>query len=272
MAQIVDLDRAALEIPNDALIGLAAGCSPVALLRALIRGGARGLRVVTAPAAGFDVDLLIGAGCVQAVETSGINLGEHGLAPNFDRAVREGTLRVRDSSCPVLLAAIQAGVSGVPFTPVPGLLGSDLLRVRPDFLVIPNPFSLDQKVVVVPAVRPDVALLHALRAEPGGAAVFSAHGDAVMLAQASRRVIVTAEEIYEGATAVLSPDDRLLGGIYVDVLVSAPHGCWPIGLRGRYGADELTLAAYLQAARTQETFTAYVQSLCEPEAAMVIAP
>src|ERR1019366_10676118 len=96
-------------------------------------------------------------------------------------------------------------------------------------------------------------------------------GDAVMLAQASRRVIVTAEEIYEGATAVLSPDERLLGGIYVDVLVAAPHGCWPLGLRGHYGADEVALAAYLQAAKTKESFASYVRSMCDPEAALAVA-
>jgi glutaconate CoA-transferase, subunit A len=98
MAHLVDLDAAAAQIPNGALIGLAGGSTPVALHRALIRRGARGLRLVTAPAAGFDVDLLIGAGCVHSVETSGINLGEHGLAPNFDRAVREGVIDVRDST------------------------------------------------------------------------------------------------------------------------------------------------------------------------------
>jgi glutaconate CoA-transferase subunit A len=98
MALVVDLEYAAAQVPNDALIGLAAGSPPVALHRALIRHGACGLRLVTAPAAGFDVDLLVGAGCVHALETSGINLGEHGLAPNFDRAVREGAIDVRDST------------------------------------------------------------------------------------------------------------------------------------------------------------------------------
>jgi glutaconate CoA-transferase, subunit A len=167
-----------------------------------------------------------------------------------------------------LLAALQAGASGVPFTPVPGLLGSDLLRVRPDYRVILNPFDREEQVVLVPAIRPDIALLHAVRAEPTGAAIFSAHGDAVMLAQASRTVIVTAEEIYDGAAAVLAPDERLLAGIYVDMLVAAPNGCWPLGLRGHYGPDETALAAYLLAARASESFATYLRAFVEPAATM----
>jgi glutaconate CoA-transferase, subunit A len=150
-------------------------------------------------------------------------------------------------------------VSGVPFAPVPGLFGSQLLAVRPDYKVIDNPFAPDERLVVVPAIRPDVALLHAVRAEPGGAAVVSAHGDAVMLAQASRRVIVSAEAIYDGATRQLAPDERLIADIYVDALVPAPGGAAPLGLRGCYEPDAAKLAAYVQAARSAESFAAFLR-------------
>jgi glutaconate CoA-transferase, subunit A len=98
MARMIDLETAAALVPDGATIGITGGAPPMALYLALIRRGARNLTLVTAPAGGFDVDLLVGAGCVSVVETSGISLGEHGLSPNFDRAVRNGSITVRDTT------------------------------------------------------------------------------------------------------------------------------------------------------------------------------
>lgn len=98
MLRLIGLDEAASLVPDGALVGITGSAPPVALYRALIRRGARGLRLVTAPAGGFDADLLIGAGCVATVETSGISLGEHGIAPSFDLAVRAGAIDVLDTT------------------------------------------------------------------------------------------------------------------------------------------------------------------------------
>ena len=252
MARILDLDTAAALVEDGTLLGIGGGVAPIAFYAALIRGSTSGLRIATAPAGGFEVDLLIAAGRVAELETSGISFGEQGLAPAFERAVQTGSIRLRDTSCPVILAALQAGAAGIPFAPVPGLLGSDLLRMRTDFRVIDDPFAPGRPVVLVPAIRPDVSVLHALRAEPDGTAVVSAHGDAVMLAQASRRVLVIAEEIYAGAAATLARDERLLASIYVDALAAVPGACRPLGLRGVYAGDPATLRAYLEAARSLE--------------------
>ena len=121
----------------------------MALALALIRRGVRGLHLITLPtcaypASGMMADLLIGAGCVASVETSGISLHELGPAPRFTQAVREGRLRVRDSTCPAVYAALQAGAKGQPFAPLRGLIGSDLLRHRDDWRVIANPFASER--------------------------------------------------------------------------------------------------------------------------------
>src|SRR5205823_4877516 len=133
----------------------------MAATRELVRRGARGLHLVCVPQSGLQADLLIGAGAVRAIETSAVTLGEFGLAPRFTAAVRNGGVRVLDATCPAIHAGLLASLKGVPFMPLRGILGSDLLAQRPDWKVIDNPFAAGDAILAVPAIRPDVALFHA---------------------------------------------------------------------------------------------------------------
>src|SRR5262249_5632019 len=103
---------------------------------------------------GLQADLLIGAGCVETIETSAVSLGEFGPAPRFTAAVTSGAIRVKDATCPALHAAFQAAEKGVPFVPLRGLIGSDLLAQRGDWKVIDNPFGNDDPIVLLPAINP----------------------------------------------------------------------------------------------------------------------
>lgn len=118
--------------------------------------------------------------------------------------------------------ALQAGASGVAFTPVPGLLGSDLLRVRPDFKVVDDPYRPGRQVVLVPAITPDFALVRALRADPEGNVVLSTRRDDRLLVQAARHVIVETAEISAAATERLLADEQLVPAAYVDAVVLVP--------------------------------------------------
>ena len=110
--------------------------------------------------------LLIGAGCVASIEGAAVSLGEHGLAPRFREAVERGTIEMHDATCPAIHAGLVAAEKGVPFLPIRGILGSDVLRYRPDWRVIDNPFAESgDPLVLVPAIRPDVALFHAPMAD-----------------------------------------------------------------------------------------------------------
>src|SRR5205085_2186173 len=129
---------------------------PMAAVRALIRRGVRNLHLLCAPVCGLHADLLIGAGCVQTVECGGIVINEVGVGPRFREAVRNGTIQLRDSTCPAIHAGLQAGEKGQPFASLRGLLGSDLLKIRKDWRVIDNPFGTGgDPVVLVPAITPD---------------------------------------------------------------------------------------------------------------------
>lgn len=118
-----------------------------------------------------------------------------------------------------MLMALQAGASGVSFTPVPGLLASDLLRWRPDFRVIDDPYRPGESVVLVPAIRPEFALLHGRRADLDSNVVISTVYDDRLVAQASRHVIYSVDAAHEQATWSLAPDEQMIPAAFVDALV-----------------------------------------------------
>lgn len=253
-------DELAARITDGAMVAIAKEpLSPVALARALIRRGARDLHLVTIPTASYIADLLIGAGCVGTVETSGVSLGEFGPAPRFAKAVKSGAIQIKDSTCPAVYAALQAGEKGQPFAPLRGLIGSDVFASRDDYLSIDNPFEPGDEVVLLPAIRPDVALIHADQADRLGNVWVGGRHELKTMAHAARRSIITVEEIVEGdlrEDPAKAPN--LIGSLYVDAVAEAPGGAWPIAAPGRYPLDEAHLAKYARLARDDAAFADYV--------------
>lgn len=258
------VDELADRIPDGALIGVPKEDGGVAmeLTRALVRRGAKNLRLLTVPVSSIQADLLIGAGCVAEIETSGVSMGEFGYAPHFRRAVEAGDIVIRDATCPALYAELQASEKGSPFTPLRGILGSDILKNRPDWKVIDNPFAegAGDPVVVLPAVRPDVAIFHARYGDAHGNVWVGPRRECVLLAHASASTLVTVEEIWDGN---LMEDDRMLAGtippVYADGVAHAPRGAWPLSLPGAYERDGDHLRAYVTAAKSGDGFDAYLQ-------------
>ncbi|MBI3247259.1 MAG: hypothetical protein HYZ50_12215 [Deltaproteobacteria bacterium] len=149
---------------------------------------------------------------------------------------------------------------GLPFIAVRGLLYSDILKHRPDLLVRENPFNPGEQVVMAQPVRPDVAVFHALKADRWGNAITPGRRDDLMLARAARRVVVTAEEIAEEPLSLRDAvDDTFLPALDVDVVAHAPLGAHPCGLGALYERDDVHLRIYLDAAKSAETFHAYIE-------------
>src|SRR6202042_2345001 len=121
----------------------------MAATRALIRRGVKHLPLVALPTSTLQADLLIGAGCVETLETSAVSLGEFGPAPRFTAAILAGAIRMMDATCPALHAQFQPAEKGVPFMPLRGLIGSDVLAHRPDWKVLDNPFGNDDPIVLL---------------------------------------------------------------------------------------------------------------------------
>jgi glutaconate CoA-transferase subunit A len=147
---------------------------------------------------------------------------------------------------------------GVPYIPVIGLVGTDLLKRRDDMILAPDPFDGKTISVVAKAMRPDVAVFHAHKADRQGNVSFGYPVEATILAEASRHVIVTAEEIVD-RIAEKDAVGTFLPSILVNAVVHARFGAYPGGLTGRYGADHAHMMRYVAASRDDESFAAYLK-------------
>jgi glutaconate CoA-transferase subunit A len=261
---VIGLDALAARVRDGALVALPPDNSlcPVALVGALIRRGVRNLHVLGVPVSGFATDLLIGAGAVAQLTTSAVTLGEAGFAPRFTAAMKAGTLPITDATCPAVHTALQAAEKGVPFMPLRGLIGSDLLASRPDWRVIDNPFSdAHDPIVLIPALRPDVALIHAVAADRAGNVWVGRRRELATIAHAAKETLVTVEHLVDGD---LTEDETMapgtIGALYVSAIAVAERGAWPLGLLDRYGADQKAIDAYAREARTEEGFRAWLSA------------
>ncbi len=260
-----DVDALVAAIPNGAKLAVFkpdGGCAMTAT-RTLIRRGVKNLHLVTVPTAGLQADLLIGAGCVATVETSGVTLGEFGQAPAFGRAVKSGAIKILDATCPAIYSALQAGEKAIPFIPFRGLIGSDILANRADWTIVDNPFAPEGQrdpIVALPAIAPDFSLFHAPLADAHGNVWIGMWHELKTMAHASLDTLVTYETYYDGnlmENAELAP--ATISSLYISAVAEAKNGSWPMALPGHYDIDEAHLADYAGRAATVEGFKSYLE-------------
>jgi glutaconate CoA-transferase subunit A len=212
------------------------------------------------PQLGLCADLLIGAGCVAEIETSAVSLGEAGMAPRFTEAAESGSLKIKDATCPMVHGGLQAAEKGVPFMPLRGVIGSDLVQRRSDWKVIQNPMSEPtDPILLAAAIEPDVALFHARWADRAGNVWIGRRRELATIAHAARSCYVTYEELREGdmlEDELLAPG--VLASVYVTAIAQAVRGAWPLGVVDVYPIDDAHLAHYAKAAKTREGFERYL--------------
>jgi glutaconate CoA-transferase subunit A len=263
-AFLEDAGAIAGRIADGSSLGLPPDYSLVAMevVRALVRRRARDLKLIGVPQLGICADILIGAGCVREVETSAVTLGEAGLAPRFTAAVEKKALRMIDATCPMVHSGLQATEKGVPFMPMRGVLGSDLVGRHPDWKTIDNPFAKGDPLLLAKAIVPDVALFHARWADEAGNVWVGRRKELATIAHASRSCYVTYEELKKGDML----DDELLApgcisSVYVTGVAAAPRGAWPLGVPLVYGIDDAHLLKYAKLAKTDAGFAQYLDEV-----------
>jgi glutaconate CoA-transferase, subunit A len=258
--KVMTAAQAAGMIRSGMHVGVGAGMdmNPMPVIRQVIKNGVKDLTLTSVLTGGYVADLLIGAGCVSTVQFPQIVMDEFGLAPCFMRAAKQGDLKMIESICPALLLGLQAGASGIPFTPVIGFLNSDYMKIRPDVKTMKDPYT-GNDYAVIQAIIPDVAVIHAFRGDRTGAVVTDSFRNDRLLATAARKTIAVVEELVE-------PDEVLAGrhGVYVsafhvDAVVVAPRGAHPTACRGRYEIDRAHMTEYMQAAKEESLFKSYVE-------------
>ena len=147
---------------------------------------------------------------------------------------------------------------GVPYVPIVGLVGTSLLEKRTDMKICADPFDGQTLTVVAKALRPDVAVFHVQKADAEGNVSTGYASDNVLLAEASRLVIVTAEEIVERVTEK-EAEGSFMPGIFVHRVVHAPFGAHPGACPGRYPVDKAHMADYVRASADDASFAAYLR-------------
>lgn len=150
---------------------------------------------------------------------------------------------------------------GVPFVPVRGLYGSDIAGTRDDFKVIDDPYEPGKVVMIAPALRPDVYLVHGAVADEAGNVITTDQGhNDLLAAQASRKTLATVEEL---SPVLLTPATRpgwtFIPAIYVTAVALAPGGALPTGFGGLYPAADDHLRAYAHAGQSDEAFKGYLE-------------
>jgi glutaconate CoA-transferase subunit A len=256
-----DADAIAARIPDGSSVGLPPDYSPVAMevVRALVRRNAKDLKLVGVPILGLCADILIGAGCVREVETSAVTLGEAGLAPRFTAAAQSKSLKIIDATCPMIHTGLQATEKGVPFMPLRGVLGSDLVAHHPDWKTIDNPYAKGDPILLAKAISPDVALFHARWADEAGNVWIGRRGELGLIAHAAKACYVTYEELKKGdmlEDELLAPG--CIASVYITAVARSVRGAWPLGVAGVYGIDDAHVMQYAKLAKTDAGFRRYL--------------
>jgi glutaconate CoA-transferase subunit A len=218
--------------------------APAAAVHEIARQGKRGLELVKTAGA-YDVDLLCGLRCASIVSAGFVGYETVlGLAPMYRRAVEGGTVEAREHACYTIIAGLRAASQGVPFMPLNGLQGSDLMALR-GFATVRDPYT-GHDVIVVPAIEPDIALIHVQEADAdGNARIWGSTFEDTLMARAARRVIVTAERIVDRAALVAEPERTSIPGFLVEAVVEAPGGAWPTSCAGLYAYDATFIGTLL---------------------------
>jgi glutaconate CoA-transferase, subunit A len=231
----------------EALIPFAAG-------HELIRQRRRDLTLI-GPISDMLFDQLVGAGCVGRIVAAWVGNVSAGLGHNYRRAVEQGRpnpIGVEDHSNLSIALGLQAGAIGAPYIPMRSLLGTDLPRVNPALRPAADPFS-GAPVILVPAIVPDVAILHVQRAdEEGHAHVWGTLGVTREAALAARRVVLVAEEILPRDQILGDPGLVLVPALKVAAVVHQPYGAYPSPVQGHYGRHHDCYHRYHDESRTEE--------------------
>jgi glutaconate CoA-transferase subunit A len=250
MTELLTAEEAAARISPGATIGIGGlqGNHPVAMLHALARGGVTGLRVV-GPTVGMAAEFLIAAGAVSLLAAPYMGAeGVIAVAPAYRGAVEAGTLELWECDEAILLAALRAAAQGLPYMPWRGGLDTDLPSLNPaltEYVDAPT----GTRLLRVPAMPLDVALLRALEADEEGNVRYYRHSAFAdpAFARAATRVFVEVERLVDHAAILTAPELTVLH--HVDAVVVAPGGGHPFRAAGVHDQDDTWLRAWSTAVK-----------------------
>jgi acyl CoA:acetate/3-ketoacid CoA transferase alpha subunit len=230
---------------------------PMSLVNEIVRQGKQNLGL--AGQGVFEADMLLAAGLVRALDITYIGLEVYGISKCLRREVESGRVETCvEWSNAALAWRFKAAAMGVPFIPVRSMLGTDTLKYSAA-KVVRCPFTGDP-ICLLPALILDVGLIHVHRADCyGNAQIDGISGFAAELARASRRLIISAEEIVDCEEFRCHPDRTIIPYYLVDAVVEAPFGSHPGELCYQYVRDEDHIREWVKASGSPDTAEAYLE-------------
>ncbi|MCE4614186.1 MAG: hypothetical protein F7B60_01465 [Desulfurococcales archaeon] len=248
-SKLVRLDEA-LELVEDGMSitisGITFSRNPMTFIAGLIKTGKKDLYFIDREP-GFGLDILVASGAVRGVRAAMATFELYGLAPSVRSAVEHGRIEFLEDTCGAIIAGWKAGAYGIPFMPVRGVLGSDLVKLHEEagtWKVIKDPFD-GEEVLAVRSVEPDVAVVHVHYSdEYGNAMIEGPRYEDELKVRSSKKVILTAEKIVHSDYLRMVPHVLSASTLHVDAVVYAHMGAWPTAMYGLYQADYDSIGEY----------------------------
>lgn len=258
------LREAVLSLHDGMVIGIGgwgARRKPMALVREILRSDLKNLTLVAY--GGPEVGMLCAAGKVRKVIYGFVSLDRIPLEPYFRKAREAGAVEVMELDEGMFLLGLRAAAEGVPFAPTRIGLGTDVLTHNPELRLVTSPYDAEDVLVAMPALKPDISLIHVSRADRRGNVQTDGRDPYFddLIARAAGRVIVSAEEVHDRLD--LSHSDMAQKSLFdrsvVETVVAAPLGAHPTTAHDAYGWDMPHLKAYCDGARQEGGWEAYMR-------------
>jgi glutaconate CoA-transferase, subunit A len=261
--RFVSLEQAAASIHDAqtiALGGMTLYRRPVGFVRALLRRNPRPKNLtLLCFTAGFESDLLVGAGCVGTVRSVYFGLESFGLAPMFTEAAQKGTINILEETEASIVMGMRAQMAGIGFMPSLAWVGTDLPKLRPDVKTVIDPYT-GEELTAFPSIHVDVAILHGLEADPYGNVKLNNNlGVDMELVYIADTVIVTVEKLVERVEKSL--DGAMLPAPGANHIIHIPRGAWPTSCYPNYpldGGEFLRYIDYCNAGKFEEYLADFI--------------
>jgi glutaconate CoA-transferase, subunit A len=260
MTKLVPLADAIAAYVNDGDVVYAAGFThliPFAAGHEIIRQGKQNL-VLARATPDLIYDQMVAAGCARKVIFSYMGNPGVGSLRIVRSAIEQGRLEWEEYSHFGMITRLQAGASGLPFLPMNQTGATDLENANPNIKRIPDPYG-GKNVIVVPALNPDVAIVHVQRADAdGNAHLWGIIGEQKEAAFAAKKVILTAEEIVDESVIRSDPNRTMIPGIVVKAVCHVPFACHPSYAQGYYDRDNEFYLAWDKVSESLEATKQYL--------------
>jgi glutaconate CoA-transferase subunit A len=261
MTKLISLSEAISNYVQDGDTVYAAGFThliPFAAGHEIIRQRKRNL-VLARATPDLIYDQMVAAGCARKVIWSYMGNPGVGSLRIVRAAVERGELEWEEYSHFGMITRLQAGASGLPFLPMNQVGVQDLEKANPRIKRIPDPYG-GKDVIVVPALNPDVAIVHVQRAdENGNAHLWGIIGEQKEAAFAAKKVILTAEEIVDESVIRSDPNRTMIPGIIVHAVCHVPYACHPSYAQGYYDRDNAFYLDWDKVSSSQEGVEAWLE-------------